>query len=425
MIVRDAAWIALGQAIVVVAGLAATRVLTTLLPPAIYGQVSLVMGLGALGLSLLCTPFLQAALRAFPDARNDGQVGALRKLTASFLRQGLLGVTALMVLAGVAWPWISSTPVPLLAFIAAAGWVVCDAWRSYEAGLLNGARRQKEFAARASLDAIARPAAAIGLIWWLGPAALHAVLGFALGSGAVGLLLRRRTVGGEPGIDPERIAEWCRGRRESFLRYALPLIPLAALVWVMSMSDRYFLDASWGSEAVGLYWAAYALGSQPFIAVNGLVHSTLRPVLYDAVARGDAAKEQRTLRVWIPLAAAIALTGFALITVLAEPVCALLLGPEYRSAAELLPWIAGAYALQMVQQAFEIILFAHGRSKRLVLLQALAAAVAVALYLLLIPRLGALGAALGTLGAMLVTMTAACFLSGAPRKLFGPLPASV
>lgn len=423
MIARDAAWIALGQAVVVVSGLAATRVLTTLLPPAVYGQVSLVMGLAALGLGLLCMPFLQAALRAFPDARDAGQIGALRSLAARFLRRGVLGVALLLAAAGASWTLISHTPVPFLVFLAAAGWVAGEAWRSYEAGFLNGARRQKEFAARTALDAIARPAIAIALVAWLGPDALHVVLGFALGSGAVGLLLRRFTVRGNPAVDPAHATDWARHRRDSFLRYALPLIPLAALVWIMSMGDRYFLDASWGANVVGLYWAAYALGSQPFIAINGLVHSTLRPVLYDAVTRGDVVKERRTLRVWLALTAAIAGTGWALIAVLAEPLCALLLGPAYGAAATLLPWIAAAYALQMIQQTFEIILFAHGRSKLLVILQSVAAASAIALYLLLIPSLAGKGAALGTLGSVCITTVVACFLSGAPQKLFGRVPA--
>lgn len=423
MIVRDAAWIALGQGTVVVAGLAATRLLTTILPPGVYGEVSLVMGIAALGLGLLCTPFLQASLRSFPDARAAGQVGALRALTRHFLRLGVTGVTLLLAATGLAWGFVAETPVPFPAFLAAAAWVACDAWRTYESGFLNGARRQKEYAARAALDAIARPAAAVALALALGPESLHVILGFALGSGLVSLALRRFTV--QPGAEagPDAAAAWSREQRPGFLRYALPLVPLAAMVWIMSVGDRYFLNMSWGPEVVGVYWAAYALGSQPFIAVNGLVHTTLRPVLYDAVARRDTAKERRTLRVWFPLVIAIAFTGWALITVLSGPLCTLLLGPAYRGAAEFLPWIAAAYALQMVQQAFEIILYAHGKSRVLVALQATAAISAVAFYLLLIPSLAAKGAALGTLASIALTTVVAAVVSGAARKLWGPLPA--
>ena len=77
----------------------------------------------------------------------------------------------------------------------------------------------------------------------------------------------------------------------------------------------------------------------------------------------------------------------------------------------------------MVQQAFEIILYAHRGSKRLVALQATAAATAAVLYFLLIPRYGGLGAALGTLGTFVITSALAFVLSGAWRKLAGPVAA--
>ncbi len=431
MIVREAAWVALGQAVVVIAGLLGIRLLTTLLPPEVYGQVSLVIGLGALGTGVLSIPFLQSALRAFPEARDAGRIDTLRRLAARYLRRSVALIVVLLLLAGLVWELWKGTDVPFAVFVAAGALVACDAWRSFEQGFLNGARRQKDYALRSALDAMARPAAATLLVWWLGPAALNVVAGFAGGAATVGVLLRNRVVRGNDSAANSAASSagsdltdtWARNHAADFLRFALPLIPLCALNWVMSMGDRYVLAASWGPEVVGVYWAAYALGSQPFIAVNGLVHSTLRPVLYDAVARRDHAKEQRTLRVWIPLVAAIACTGLVLAVLLARPVCALILGKGYSGAAELLPWIAAAYAVQMVQHSFEIILFAHGRSRQLVLLQAIAATVAVALYFVLIPRLGALGAALGTLGAMVVTMLVALFLSGAPGKLFGRLPA--
>ncbi len=419
MIVKDAAWIAAGQAIVVIAGLAGTRVLTTLLPPEVYGQISLVVGLGTLGTGLFCLPFLQAAMRSFPDARLAGKVGALRRLAASYVQRGVLAAGLLLALAGAGWTLWSEAPVPTVVFLVAAGVVAADAWRSFEAALLNGARRQQDYATRTALDALARPTAAALLVWWLGPSALYVLLGFVVGSVTLSLLLRRRTVRGADELsvpdDP-----WVQNHRGEFLRYALPLMPMAAMNWVMSMGDRYFLNASWGPETVGIYWAAYALGSQPFIAANALLHNTLRPVLYEAVAQGDAAKERRTLRVLLGLALAVGVTGWLLMTVLAAPLCTLLLGSAYRAgAAALLPWIGAAYALQMVQQAFEVILYAHRQSRQLVVLQAIAAASAVVLFLWLIPDLAGQGAALGTLGSVVITTAVAIWLSGAPRKLFG------
>lgn len=426
-IIREGAWVGMGQVVATVAGLAGTRLLTTLLPPAAYGEISLVTGLGALGAGLLCSPFLQAALRSFPDARDAGKIGALRGLSRHYVGRGAAAVGALLVAAGASWAVWGPTRISFAifaVFVAAAASVAADAWRAYESGFLNASRRQRDVALRTALDAIARPAIAVSLVLWLGPSAFHAVLGFAAGSVLISTLLRHRTVTGAD-VGPWRGDSWAVSHRTAFLRYAVPLVPMAALNWVISMGDRYVLAGTWGAEVVGIYWAAYALGSQSFIAANTLIHTTLRPVLYDAVARGDSRKERRTLRIWLLVVASVAIVGWVLTTVLARPLCRIVLGPAYGAAADLLPWIGAAYALQMIQQTFEVVLYADGGSKRLVALQAVAAMSAMAFYALLIPRYGARGAAMATLGTFVITTTLAFVLSGAGRRILGkPGPAA-
>ena len=132
---------------------------------------------------------------------------------------------------------------------------------------------------------------------------------------------------------------WVVANARAFLGYALPLAPLNALNWVMSLGSRYVLAAIADASAVGTYAAATALGSQPMIAANALVHTTLRPVLYDAVASGDRAKERRILRVWLAVTVAIAALGTAAYVVLAPWLTRLVLGPQFGDVAPLLPWI--------------------------------------------------------------------------------------
>lgn len=410
MIARQAAWVAVGQAAVIAAGLASTRIVTSLLPPDAYGEVSLVVGLGALGMGLLCTPVLQAALRFFPEARDSGSIGALRGLTSHYLRGGVLIIALFLAIAGATWTYFGGSALPYVIFLAAGALVGSEAWRNFESGFLNGARRQREFAIRAIADALARPAAVTMLLLLVARNSLAVIAGFAIGSAIVSVLLRRQSVSGETrepwGKDP-----WVLAHRGRFLAYAMPLAPLAAMNWIMSMGGRYVLAAHWGTGAVGIYWAAYAIGSQPFIAANAIVHSTLRPALYDAVAAGDAAREQRIMRAWLLLVTGFAVSGWGLVWLFAEPVCSILLGSAFGEAAGLLPWIAAAHALQMVQQAFEITLYAHGQSTRLVSLQAVAAVAAALFYILLIPELGGTGAALGALGSMFLTTLLALYLA--------------
>ena len=324
---------------------------------------------------------------------------AFRREAGRILGLGAVALAVLLVAAG-------ALRGSAAAFAGAAALVAVDAWRSFESGLLNGERRQADYMVRTGLDAWARWLAGAALAFWLGPAALHVLVGFVLGSGVVGLALRHRIVRGteEGGSARET---WGAERRSAFLAYALPLVPLAALNWIFSMGDRYVLAAC---EDLIAFHAAY-------YAPNNMIHNTLRPVLYDAVAAGDVAKERRTLRIWIAVVAAVMVLGFAALSLLTVPVCRLLLGPAYQEAAALVPLLAGAYALQGIQQTFEIMLYAHGGTKRLVALQAVAAATSLVLYVMLIPSGGARGAAQATLGTFLLTTIVAFFLADAPTRL--------
>ena len=400
-------------------GFAALKLLTTLLSVDEYGRFALVLGLVALGTSLLIAPILQAALRFYPEALSHGSVSALRGMTFDRILRGSALLSLALVLGGAVWTSATSSSIPPLGYVLAAAFLAADAVRALEMSLLNAARRQRDYAIRGAADAWARPLLACTAIAFLGPSVTQVLLGYAAGSVLTSLVLRGLNVRGEPSSHRWQDDPWVTKIHLDFTRFALPLIPLAALNWVMSLGDRYILAGVTGAVAVGTYAAAYALGSQPLIAVNQLVHSTLRPVLYDAVTLGDRAKERRTLRIWLAITVGLAALGTAACTLLAPILTRGLLGPRFGDAAHLLPWIALAYGFQIVQQTFEVMMYAHGMTRRLMALQAVAAVAATAFYLLLIPKFGALGAAWGTLATMALTCVTSAAMASAPSRLMG------
>ena len=404
-------------------GFAALKLLTTFLSVDEYGRFALLFGLVTLGSSLFVSPILHGVLRFYPEAVSHGSVRALRGMTLDRILRGSAMLASALALGGLVWSMATRSAIPLPSYLLAAVFLGADAIRGLEMNLLNAARRQRDYAVRGAVDAWARPLLAYAAIALFGPNFSQVFLGYATGSILTSLALRRWTIRGEPSSGRWQDDPWVRAIRPEFMRYALPLVPLAALNWVMSLGDRYILAGITGASAVGTYAAAYALGSQPLIAVNVFVHSTLRPVLYDAVTQGDRAKERRILRFWLAISVGLAAIGTAAFAVLAPMLTRGLLGPRFGDAAQLLPWIASAYGFQVVQQTFEVILFAHGMTRRVMALQAVAAVTAIVFYLLLIPRFGALGAAWGTLATMVVTCAIAAAMASAPRRLLGSLGA--
>lgn len=406
-IVREGLWVGGGHLAIAVASLAGVRILTTYLRPEDYGEFTLILGLVTLGSGLFVLPFSLATLRFYPSAAAEGRIGAFRRLSMTLTVRGA-GIAMMTIIAGgVAWKIFRSSPPGIAVFVLASLLLAADTVRSFEAGLLNAARRQADYSLRMALDAWCRPLLALGAILLLSPSVEIVIASYVVGSLAVSALLSERRVRAPETEDTLFLHAPGDSVRSRFLGYALPLVPIAILNWTMSLSDRYFLAAFGGAAQVGVYAAAYGLASQPFIAANALIHTVLRPVIYQAVAAGDRGRERRGMLALAVSVLGISAAGVLLVTLFSTVITSLLLGSRFREAAGLMPWIAGAYALQNVQQMSEMVLYAHGRTRRIVLIQTVAATVSLVLYFALIPRYGALGAALGTLGTFAVTSVVA------------------
>ena len=79
----DAFWALFGQLASAIALLAGTRILTELVTPDIYGQVALLNGFVALGVTLFSYPFICAGMRILPECLNKGERAALYGVVAS------------------------------------------------------------------------------------------------------------------------------------------------------------------------------------------------------------------------------------------------------------------------------------------------------------------------------------------------------
>jgi O-antigen/teichoic acid export membrane protein len=231
---------------------------------------------------------------------------------------------------------------------------------------------------------------------------------------------RTRVRGGpdETGASPA----WVTETRIAMLRFAGPMVPLALLGWIISLSDRYILAGLTSPEQTGIYAAAYGLASAPFLMLGQFLSLTLRPVYFDAVLQHDRRRERRTLFAWMAALALALLFGMGFVIAFAGPIVRVVLGEAYWGAADLMPWIAAAYGILAVQQLFEHVIQALHSTRRLLVVHSCGAATAVGLFFLLIPRYAAYGAAMAVAGSMLASCTASIVLSGALPRLFAREP---
>ena len=204
------------------------------------------------------------------------------------------------------------------------------------------------------------------------------------------------------------------------LRFSLPMI-LAALAYVGYQSaDRLYVALWGGVAAAGRYEAAYRLA----LLVNTVNLVTLKsftPLFYSAYARGDREEAGKLLRrtslqagAWIGLLVVLLPFVAVYTPILAE---------SYRTSPDILlsiPILAAGLGCLGISLLWQAPLLARGKTKTVSAIAVTSALVNLGADALLIPRLGEVGAAWGTLIAfafmLAVTMTVVWQARGAGRR---------
>jgi O-antigen/teichoic acid export membrane protein len=175
-------------------------------------------------------------------------------------------------------------------------------------------------------------------------------------------------------------------------------------------------------EAVGYYSPGYDLAFQSLTLVLTVINTAAYPLAVKALASGGPETARRQLQENGELVATAALVGCATLIVLAPSIVLLLIGEAFRpTSLALLPIVAIAAALAGIKAYhFDTAFHLGEQSHVLVYISSLAAIVNIGLNLVLIPKLGVLGAAWGTLGAYACALILSVI---AARRAF-PMPAT-
>lgn len=378
--------------------LVGTRLITGAVQPAVFGTVSLLLGLGALSRNIFCAPILNAAIRFYSETSRSGEVGHLRKLVSRILLRSTALLVAVTLMAGAAYALLQTRfaswqPVSFWTFVLLAGLLAAEVARAFESGLWSAARRQRPVGVFAGLESLAKPLLAVLAVGLIAPTPEAMLLGYVMGTGAVHLLSlwvvpREGAAAARAVVDPN--PEISRG----LWAFALPLIPLALVGWLVGVSDRYIIGGMLDVEQVGIYAAAYGLMSQPFLLVHGTIGQTLRTVYFSAVSDGNKPLERRTLLVWIVVSGSLSLVGFLAVLVLHRLVTTLFLDERYHRGAEMMPWIAGGYTILVFALVIEHVLLAYKRTSWVLIAQSAGAVASIVVTIPMVKWKGAMGAAM-------------------------------
>jgi O-antigen/teichoic acid export membrane protein len=389
-IIKEGAWISSGQIVSAIGTLVGIRLITEYVPPAVFGSVNLFLGILALLYGLMCGPALQAVLRFYSEEAQKNRTHLLRYAIIKILRGRSFLLIGIILIAG--FFYAASTKTSYWIIVLLAGLLLLDIIRGIETSFLTAARRQQPYALWNTAEAWLRPAAAIVIVISLGATPQAVLAGFFIAS-LIGLVTfiaiskREGIVYGAELFERDLLLE------QEIRRYAFPLIPLAIVAWISSLSDRYIIGGLLGLDQVGIYAAVYGLVSRPFLMVGGIIELTLRPLYFDAISAGQNVLEKKIFYVWLGITAAVCAVGVISVTVLRSQIGSLLLAENYRNSINLMPWIALGYSLLVISYVFEKTCYAYKKTKAVLYIQTSGAIASICIAIPLVYYWGLQGAA--------------------------------
>jgi len=347
-------WVASGQMLTLLLGIATLKVLTYLLGPQDYGRFALGLTIaGTLNL-FVYGPMSHAVARYFHLCTDQGKPDELNRLVAYLLRASALAIFALgavVVLLTIACADASWGVLVAVALV----YGIASGTLSILLADMNTRRQRRAYALLQSADALMRLAGAVLLSLAMGMTGAAAMAGFLLGSLAALVIARFSLKAGWPAggdvkglFDPGAVG---RG----FGKYALSISLFALPAIFSSYGDRWIIQQALTETHVGIYVALAQIANAPANLVLAVFSQTLNPVIFqragntssDAAMRGSRRLLYRALLLLGALLAVV--TGVSY--VFGEWIVMTMTSPEFAPYAGLLWLLVLAAAIFQVGQA--------------------------------------------------------------------------
>lgn len=233
-------------------------------------------------------------------------------------------------------------------------------------------------------------ALSLALVAYLRAGALGLVIGTAIPTAAIGLL-----------IYWQRISRFGKKISKQLLKgildFGIPLVPVGLAMWVLSYSDVYLLRKLLPPEKslsqVGLYQFAHEICLLLVLPITAF-NLAWPQFIFSNHRRPDAKRLFADVQIHFTLI----LIEIALILALFSDRIVDLVGSEaYQGSVEVIPLLAGSLVFYGLSIVFSSGLYISGKTRTLGLVVTFCAALNVVLNIYFIPRIGKVGAALATL----------------------------
>ena len=182
------------------------------------------------------------------------------------------------------------------------------------------------------------------------------------------------------------------------LRYSIPLMPSAVFWWVTNLSSRYFVTYMVGLEATGLFSAAGAVPRMITLVSTVFIQAWQISAFTEYKTPAGEQFYSTVFRSYYTLVF-LAASGIILLT---RPIMFVLVSPAFYESWRYVPFLVLAVGFSCLVTFLGTVYNAHKKNFMVTLTTFFGAGANVILNLLLIPIIGANGAAIATFGSFLL-----------------------
>lgn len=375
-------WVVLGQLAAVSGSLIGVRLLTELLDPATYGELTLCMTMATLVNQTVLGPLGNGIARFYAPAQEQGDIGSYLRASSRLvlIASLVIGIAMVVTIAGLK---IASLAGWIAVTCAALVFAVLSGWSSVVSSIQGAARQRSVVALHQGLESWLRFLLAAALLMWWGPRSAIALTGYVLALLIV--LASQYFFLGKLAIAGESVPESAQRWQTRIWSFSWPISIFGIFTWMQLASDRWALVLFSTTQEVGLYAVLFQLGYYPISLVSGMVVSFLAPIFYQR--SGDASDAGRNAYVnrmswkiaWWSLAFTLGafLAAFFFHALLFQ----LFVAAEYRVVSGLFPWVILAGGVFAASQSLSLGLMSQMKTRNMMSAKIVTAIVGVLLNL--------------------------------------------
>lgn len=179
------------------------------------------------------------------------------------------------------------------------------------------------------------------------------------------------------------------------LKFSLPMIPTLLSAWVLNLSDRIFIERYFSLADVGIYSLGYKIAGLVLI-LSGAFNLAYNPVFYKLANSDDQLMARKKLFSYNNTYVMVILLMCFLISLFSKEVIVILLDARYIEAYKIVPIIALAYFISQAGGLMNLSIYQEKKTVAIMMIAIFGAVLNIGLNFLLVPVLGAYGAAYAT-----------------------------